>query len=181
MVSNPNKLTFVFTGRIDRAKGVQELAEASRILGKKRDDFEVLIVGDGPELGSLISRYGALEHIKFLGYRIDVNDILTESDIFVLPSYREGMSISLMEALSCGVPFLTTDVGGVADVLRNGAKGFVIDKPSVKQLVKSMEQVMNTSKLILSEMGLTNFEVVQNRYSWDCIADQYIALYDSLI
>ncbi len=114
---------FVYQGRLAPEKNVEALLRA----WKQSDmgaDSKLLIVGDGPLKTALEPFYGAEHNINWLGFVADENrriDILRGADVFILPSLVEGLSLSLLEAMACGLACLATDVGADGEVLEGGA------------------------------------------------------------
>ena len=89
-----------------------------------------LIVGDGPErdgLESYASEIGVSNQVRFLGNRSDIPEILSASDFFMLTSDNEAAPVSIMEAMSCGLPVVASDVGSVHEMVVQGKTGFVCD------------------------------------------------------
>jgi teichuronic acid biosynthesis glycosyltransferase TuaC len=109
-------IVVLFVGRLERAKGIRELATAILRLG---DPFRAVFVGDGPEAGFGADDADARRRLVYVGTRPneDVVRFLSAADVFVLPSYREGLPTVLVEAGSVGVPVIATAVGGVPELL----------------------------------------------------------------
>ena len=117
------KKLFVYQGRIATEKNIEALLKAWK-LADMGDECQLLMVGDGPTRASLQPNYGKEHNIIWLGYVSEEEqriNILRGSDVFILPSLVEGLSISLLEAMSCGVACLATDAGADGEVLENGA------------------------------------------------------------
>lgn len=97
----------------------------------KNIDFKYIICGDGTkkqELIALVNKYGMDGKVEFLGYRSDVIEILKSSDLFVFPSFREGLSVSLMEAISCNLACLVSDIRGNRDLVNSNDR--IMFKPN---------------------------------------------------
>lgn len=123
---------FVYQGRIASEKNVEVLLKAWRKLNLP-EGCKLAIVGDGPLAASLKSYYGSDSGIVWMGFIADEQrriEILRGADVFILPSLVEGLSLSLLEAMACGVACLATDVGADGEVLANGA-GVVLDSRKV--------------------------------------------------
>jgi glycosyltransferase involved in cell wall biosynthesis len=138
----------LFVARLDEAKGVYELVEAVKKLNDEIIKFELVIVGDGPELeqlkaivkllklDSIVFFYGAITKIERL------KQIYIESDIFILPSYHEGFPRTLYEAMICGTPILTTFVGGIPFLMKDNENCFQIEPRSAESLSDKLRFVM---------------------------------------
>lgn len=89
----------------------------------------LVLVGDGPELPAVWSeagRLGVQKRIRLLGSRIDVQSLLACADVFLLPSSQESFGLAALEALACGVPAVTSDAGGLPELIENGRSGYVV-------------------------------------------------------
>lgn len=142
------KPIITFVGRLLWSKGLRELVHASKILIQKGISFTLNIVGD-PDLhnpdhipASWIKKHEKKGLIHFLGHREDIKDLYQQSRIAILPSYREGLPKSLIEACACGLPIITTDVPGCMDVVENGANGILVPARNPKLLASAMEKLL---------------------------------------
>lgn len=129
------KKSFVFLGRVTRDKGVGELVEAFRIVKTKYTDAELNIYGDRG-LGEKAET--DVDGVVFHGRADDPLKALAENEVFVLPSYKEGLSIALIEAAMMGKKIIATDVGGNSEVVQNGKTGLLIQSNNVEELITAM-------------------------------------------
>lgn len=137
---------FVITcvGRLVPFKGQHFLIEAVKIIAEQHPEVRLLLVGGGPEKDSiqeLAEQSGLKEKAFLLGERSDVPDILIASDLFVLPSFWEGISIALLEAMSYGLPVVVTDVPGNREVLGSQENGILVpprDSLALKEAIVSL-------------------------------------------
>lgn len=142
-------LTFI--GRIVRDKGIQELVEAFQVLSERHNDMKLLLVGIieqdnaiNDETKRIIEDNSA---IITPGFQFDVPEILAITQLFVLPSYREGFGLSLMEAGAMGVPSISTDITGCNEVVEEGKTGLLIPTHSSQAIVESVERLYNDKEL----------------------------------
>lgn len=125
----------IFTGRLDRYhKRVHLLLQTVAELKKEKADVTCAIVGNGPDYGRLQKIRKLLdikENVSFLGHRKDIPDILNNARIFVMTSAWEGLPSSIIEALVCGLPVVTSTAGDVADIIENDVNGILVplDRP----------------------------------------------------
>lgn len=127
-------------------------------------NFKYLIVGDGPNKDKLltsISYYDLNNKVELLGYRDDVQKLLQISDVFIFPSYREGLSKSLMEAMACGLPAVVSDIRGNRDLINDGLGGFLIAPSDTKGWSTSINYLVENQNIAL-RMGKVNREKVRN-------------------
>ena len=138
----PHRPLVIYVGRLHPVKGVDVLIEAWAILAKRLSGGGTLaVVGDGPSRGELERRAAMLrvrESISFEGERSDVTRFYRAADLFVLPSRSEGLSNAFMEALSCGVPIVASDVGGASDLLSNGFSSGLVPAENPASLAREM-------------------------------------------
>lgn len=114
-------------------------------------DYDVFLVmsGDGPmrdELTSYSLKIGVNHKIRFTGWRNDVADILNALDVFVLPSLSEGFPISLLEAMSIGLPCIATRVGGIGEIIEDGVTGLLIPPRSLDGLILALKRIIIDEK-----------------------------------
>ena len=162
---NTKKL-FVYQGRISTEKNIESLLKAwkSADMG---DDCQLLMVGDGPIRSSLQPHYGKEYNIIWLGFIADEQqriNILRAADVFILPSLVEGLSISLLEAMSCGVACLATDAGADGEVLENGA-GVVLNTQGVAAQLKILLPLFRNHPEMISLLGNKARQRVLERYT----------------
>lgn len=141
-----------FAGRLSEQKGIDILLNSIAVLKKINPQAKIAlwIIGDGALKTDLKERTRSLgieEIVLFVGYQIDISDYLHASDIFVLPSRYEAMSIVLLEAMACGLPCIVTDVGENAEVVENGVQGFVIPPNQTGDLTKALDTLLNNPSL----------------------------------
>jgi glycosyltransferase involved in cell wall biosynthesis len=114
-------------------------------------DYDIFLVmsGDGPlrdELTSYSLKIGVNSKIRFTGWRNDVADILNALDVFVLPSLSEGFPISLLEAMSIGLPCIATGVGGIGEIVEDGVTGLLIPPRSLDGLISALKRIIIDEK-----------------------------------
>jgi glycosyltransferase involved in cell wall biosynthesis len=130
---------FVYQGRIAVEKNVESLLKAWRQAAMP-DDCKLVLMGDGSLLPSLMAAYGPEHNILWMGNILDEQrriDILRGSDVFILPSFVEGLSLSLLEAMACGVACMATDVGADGEVLSGGA-GVVLNPQRARSELQTL-------------------------------------------
>jgi glycosyltransferase involved in cell wall biosynthesis len=174
ITDNPSKERYItFVGRLIYAKGVQDLLCAFRNI--ERSDLRLRIVGDGnyrSQLEQYAKDWGIEDRVRFYGERKDVIDLLEESDIFVNPSYSEGLPTSVMEAASVGLPIVATDVGGTDEIINNMDSGILIP-PGQPDMIAGAIKVLLHDERYAKVMGLMAKRNVMEKFNWDTITEQY--------
>lgn len=121
----------VYTGRLAAEKGIPVLFESLGALKAQGYEFELTLIGDGPDrhvLEKLAQEAGIAERVTFAGFagQDEVLEHLRQSDVLILPSFAEGVPVSLMEAMACGVPVIATYVGGTVELVEHGRTGQMV-------------------------------------------------------
>lgn len=175
------RLLITYVGRIDPEKNVGDLCDAFTMLDLP-DDHLLVIAGDGMELGRLRRKYSHDPRIVFTGHvndAVQVQRILRSTDINVLPSAVEGLSIAMLEAMSSGAAVIATDVGSDGEALRGA--GIVLDLENVEaQLPLAIRQLIEFPDF-REELRRRARQRVEERYSLQGNLDKLIHLYDSLL
>jgi len=148
------------------------------------DDFTFLVIGDGEEkqaLEGLSRNLGIEEKVKFLGLRKDVDKLLGITDISVLCSFPvvETFPISVLEAMSCGVSVVSTNVGSVKEIIKNGENGILIESGDKEALVREILRLSGDGDL-RRRMGCNARETVLKKYSLKRMLDRYAELFGSM-
>jgi len=131
-------------------KDYPNLMAAARVVLDAVDDVVFLAVGQGPDeekVHALHADLGLGDGFQLLGYREDVPDLLSAADIFVLASKYEGYPIAVMEALSMGLPVVSTDVGGVPDTLEEGVQGLLVPPGDPERLAAAIQRLIGDPAL----------------------------------
>ncbi|MCL0086751.1 glycosyltransferase [Thermodesulfovibrionales bacterium] len=179
------KQVILFLSRIHPKKGLDLFAKAFGKVVGGRDDIRLLIAGpdnDGyqAQVKKMLEIEGALDKVIFTGMLTGRKKLaaLAGADLFVLPSYSEGFSMAILEAMICGLPIIITHPCNFPEVAEARA-GLVIE-PDVGQLAAAMEELLGASQL-RQEMGSNGRRLIKERFTWDKIADQMIQLYQGVL
>ena len=168
----------VFAGRFVPEKNLDLLVRAWSDVRKRIPQAKLLLIGSGEEENKLKSLAG--NGVEFVGRVDNVLTYLQVADLFLLPSSAEGLSNALLEAMSVGLPIISTNVGGAADLITNGENGWLIQPDSSKELVDSVVSVFSDQQNSRN-VGLKARMTVTQSYSLDLVADQLSKLYHGLL
>jgi colanic acid/amylovoran biosynthesis glycosyltransferase len=151
--SAPSKLLFV--GRLSNEKGLNVLLDSLAILKSENTDFTLTVLGDGPSRDNLehqCKKLGLNNNVIFKGFvdQSTIREDLNNSDIFILPSFAEGIPVSLMEAMAIGVPVITTYVGGISELVIDNETGLLCYPSDSKGLADSIRKYLSDQKLVNS-------------------------------
>lgn len=145
-------LRALFVGRLAGVKGVPILIDAVARLASTYPDLSLRLVGDGPDRKALeaeVTRRGLQDRVVFLGYKsqAEVAEELAQTDVFVLPSFAEGVPVVLMEAMASQVPVLTTRIAGVPELVENGVSGRVVAPGDVSAFADALDRLLSDAEL----------------------------------
>jgi glycosyltransferase involved in cell wall biosynthesis len=172
----------LFIGRLDVNKGICELIEVIGSLVQNGMDLNLLIVGSGDDqMVEACLRENSLDDKGVMVGRAE-NPVpyYQSSDIFVLPSAFEGIPLTLLEAMACGLPCVATSVGGMPEVIVDGANGYLVqpgDKESLSQAILRVHGDKIESKGVSEKARIT----IENRFSSSRMLDDYLDVYGSLV
>jgi glycosyltransferase involved in cell wall biosynthesis len=188
--------TICFVGRLAEEKGVSYLLKAIKEVKKDWDGIKLCVVGDGPlrgDLEELNRQLGLLDDTVFAGQTDGVLSFYQQADLFVLPSLTEGLPLSLLEALSCGLPVVATAVGGSREIVDpdDGAgtiplsryyiapHGILVNPEDVAGLARALLLSLKDRELS-QHLGRAGQQYVKSTFSLDTVVDRYRALYAAL-
>lgn len=161
--------TFLFVGRLLREKGIFEFLGAASLVKKKYPDSKFVVLGgmdEGNPFGLSnedIAPYLEDGSVQFLGHVKDIRSWLRACDVFVLPSYREGVPRSTQEAMAVGRPIITTDVPGCRETVVDGYNGFLVAPFSSSQIADSMIYFIQHPGMI-KDMGLASRDMAVKKF-----------------
>lgn len=178
------KQRFIFVGNLRQqpAKGIDILLLAWKELTAHFPEATLDIVGEGDldAYQQFAKNMGLSGSVHFLGKQHNIRQLLTQSDIFVLPSRREGMSNALMEAMICGLPAIATEVSGSEDLIAQGISGLLVPVANVGALTAAMIQMLEDPERSI-EMGRRGYESVKEKCDIGEVTNRYIQLYQQIL
>ena len=180
-----SRFTIVSSGRLHWVKGYEYGLMAARRLVEKGISFRYVIVGDGPKKEELLFSIKSMkleDIIELPGHlpRDDVRSILQGADVLLLTSLAEGVSNSVLEAMAVGVPVVTTNVGGMAEVVRDGVDGYLVPRCDDQAMADRLERLLNDPQL-RRRMGQSARERVIECFSLNRYLSRFVGCYDSVL
>jgi glycosyltransferase involved in cell wall biosynthesis len=174
----------MFVGRLIREKGILDLLEAVALI----DDFDLTIVGEqqpsdrggvSHEINEFISSHGLGERVRRAGQlsQSQLRELVKEIDVVVLPSYREGVPRSLIEAMAAGRPIVGTDARGCRELVVDGVNGYLVPIHQPTALADALQKLANASPEVLAEMGSAARKQALERHQESAIFDRLSAVY----
>lgn len=167
-------------GELDDNKNHITVIKALATLGRK--DFKYVVCGVGPNKDMLLAEaehMGLKENVILAGYRSDIPDVLNAADIFVFPSFHEGMPVSALEAMACGLPIICSEIRGNVDIIREGDNGYLFQPSDVETLARKLEYLLDDAEK-RKVMGLKNKENVKD-FSLESVTEELKRIYKSVL
>jgi glycosyltransferase involved in cell wall biosynthesis len=164
-------------------KGHEHFIRAARLIADQHPNTFFVISGDlhktlAPPLFKLVSDLGLENRLKFLGYREDVPGILTDLDIFVLPSTSEGFPLVVLEAMACAKPVVATRCGGAGEAVEDGRTGFMVPVANAPAIAVRVGELLDQEERGAS-MGKVGKGRIDREFSVQAMVANYERLYES--
>ena len=173
----------LFLGRLGKRKGSYDLLDAAARLAPVNPAFELLLGGDGEveQVRLRATELGIGDKVQFLGWVKGAGKerYLAESMVYVLPSYNEGLPMSVLEAMAAGLPVLSTDIGGIPEAVTDGVEGFLITPGDVDALSERLKLLLTDGDLA-RRMGEAARRKVETTFASGAILPKVESLYAEL-
>lgn len=178
----PGKMV-LFLGRLNVTKGPEQFVEIAKKILKNRDDTTFVVRGPDEGMREKVKELiGDEKRIILLSETRDRNELIKTyqaADVFVMPSFREGMPLTLMESFACGLPVVASPVNGIPFELKDKVNGFLVNYGNNEEFAKRIEELLDNPEL-RAKISNTNLEKAKN-YDWDVINQEYFKGYLSLL
>jgi L-malate glycosyltransferase len=172
---NENKMyDCIMTGRLVEIKRIDIFLQALRLVADKIPDIKVAIAGDGKllrELKKIACDLKIDNNVDFAGHQNNVEYWLQKSKIFVLTSDSEGLSLSMMEAMTCGLPVIVSDVGDLGDLVENGVNGYLVPRRRPDLIAERLVELLSDDKKL--ELFSNAASQSASRYSMQSVIQQW--------
>ena len=169
-----------YIGRVTQIKRPDRFLDVVREIGKRNIDLHFLIVGDGELLDYCRKRIAQEKlPVKVLGWRNDIERVLSASNIVILTSDNEGTPLSLIQAGMANIPVVTTNVGSISEVVLNGITG-IITSAEVNELADALEKLSNDS-LLMQSLGVNAQKFTKSNFGVERLVSDHEELYQKLI
>jgi glycosyltransferase involved in cell wall biosynthesis len=183
-VPHNGALRLLCVGRLIERKGQQHLIAAVKQLTDEGTEVTLDLVGTGDARVAnevQVEALGLKNRVRFLGYvpREQIARCYASSDVFVLPSYNEGMSVALLEAMASGLPVVVTPTGGTAELVESGVNGFIFDWADVNSLTAHLRSLAR-DRAMVRRMGLASHARASS-FTWEAAARRYLEIFDRIV
>ena len=168
-------------GRLAKSKGNDALLTAFAQLGGSNS--HILFIGEGEEKQSLEQQarsLGVFDRVSLMGYRTDVTELLHASDVFVISSYKEGLPIVLLEAMAAAKAIVSTNVGGIAELIKDQHNGWLVPPGDVEALTLALSEALN-DKGKAQLFGTRAEKKHMQNYSGNAMGRRYLKVYESIM
>jgi glycosyltransferase involved in cell wall biosynthesis len=178
--SGEGKTVFLFVGRLLWDKGLGDFAEAAGSVRQSFPHAEFRVLGRVDQGNpaavpqEMLDRWEKEDKIRYLGFVQDVRPVLCDSDVVVLPSYREGLPRSLLEAMAMGKPIITTDAVGCREVIEDGKNGFMVPVKNLPALAAAMAQMLTIGEDRRRDMGRYGRRKAAREFDEDFVVQAYL-------
>lgn len=170
---DPTPAHIMFVSDLIPRKGVKEFLEAIEIIQQKSSsNLRISIAGKGPlstDVDKTSEKYGDVEYLGYISEE-EKREMLSKGSIYVLPSYAEGLPISLLEAMAGGNAVVTTKVGSIPEVITS-ENGILVEPGDADQLADALLHLLESPETV-ERMAHTNRDVVETKYSWSSVSNQ---------
>ena len=182
---NSKNIVFLFIGRIIKEKGIQELLEAAKIIKSKYENISFNFIGERNtnisfEFNKIFDEAIEKNIIQFFDYQSNVSNFIINSNAIILPSYREGLSHSLLTSASLSRPLIVSNVPGCKELVKNNFNGYLFDPKDYVSLTKAIVDFLNLTNDQMKQMGLRSREIVLENYDENIVIDQYKKVIDKI-
>jgi glycosyltransferase involved in cell wall biosynthesis len=174
---------FISVSRLAEKKNLDRLIQAVALVSRDHPEIGLVIVGDGVlrrQLEARVNEYGLGGRIVFLGFRRDVPALLKTADVYVIPSLREGLPRSLVEAMAVGKPVLASRINGQEEVVVDGVHGRLVDPTSVEDIAEGLRYFTALDRETLEAQGDAAQLHVQRHFNRDRMKAKYRELFEEL-
>lgn len=174
----------LFLGRIERPKGIYEALEAFRIVKRRVPEIRLTVAGDGKELNDAKGYVStnAIPGVTFTGHvagKVKF-DAFLRADIFLFPTYGEGLPVALLEAMAFGLPVVSRPVGGIKDFFEQGKMGFLAQSLNPEEFANLLENLLNNPAL-RHEISVFNRQYAKLHFSASKVARDFSLIYDEVL
>lgn len=168
----------IFAGRLSKEKGIFSILKIAKKIPK---GMHFIVVGTGPEEEHVKKTAEEIENFHFLGYKShdETIELIRGSNIIVQPSLIEAISSTLLEAMACKTPIITSNLGGNKELIDNYQTGILIDPQSYEEILQKIIELINDKQLI-NKLTVNALKEVE-KYDWKIIGKIYLKLYEELL
>lgn len=175
-----NDVLLISIGEINKNKNNKIILEAISKMNKRNVHYLLCGIGDQKEyLEKLAKKLSIEKNVHFLGYQNNVVDLLNASDIFVLPSFREGLSRSLMEAMAIGLPCIVSNIRGNRDLIEDNVQGYLCNPCDINSFYNKIEHLVS-NPIIRKQMSMEASKKIQ-KFKNEIVIEKFEYIYRNIV
>lgn len=172
----------LYTGRLETRKGLIDFIESAKYVCREHADIKFVLTGKGTirkYLERKVTDLGLKNNFYFAGFvsRSELLEYYQNATVYVLPSYYEGLPTTLLEAMSCGVPSIATDVEGSSELIKDGENGLLVPPRDPERLAEAMMKLLNDDGL-KRRFGEAGKRLVRKEFGWDTVVRKVERVYE---
>ena len=179
--------TVLFLGEIGKRKGCYDIPEIVAETAKEVPDVKFILAGSGSEADEMevrqqIQQKNVEKNVTFPGWVCgeEKDQLLKEADVFLLPSYNEGMPMSVLDAMGYGLPIVSTNVGGIPKIVQNGKNGYCLTAGHITEMSTAIITLLKDDQM-RAAYGRRSFEIVEEKYSLGMHLQLLEQLYEKIL
>lgn len=179
----PGSIVIGVVAQLIPRKGHALLLDCLQEVISRHPEVQVFFFGRGPQERALRRRtaaYGLAEHVRLIGYRNDLAALMPGLDLLVHPARREGLGVAVLEAMSCGVPVVASDAGGIPDIVEHERSGLLFASGGSREMRAAILRMLDDDALRL-RLARAGRERVKSRFSVQRMSRRYMEVYDRVL
>jgi glycosyltransferase involved in cell wall biosynthesis len=166
-------------------KGVFDVLSAMRLVRENYDltvNLDVCGVGDIAKLKQKAEEDGLVENVMIHGWveAKTIKELMSNATAFILPSYYEGLPMSILEAMAASVPVIASNVGGIPDIIKDGENGMLIEPGDIKAMAEKIQRIVENREERI-EISQKAKEMIMTNYSQQIVIDKLIEIYTRVL
>jgi glycosyltransferase involved in cell wall biosynthesis len=177
------ELKVVYVGRLISNKGPQFFIDAAEKISKNLPNISFTMIGDGPMLNVLktrIYKHGLNNKINLIGTVPKLSEILPKYDILIRPSLTEGMPLTILEGMACGLAVISSNVAGVPEIITDNVNGLLISPGKVDEIESAVTRLV-TNQELLTSIRFNARHYIESYLTWDKVADMTLQSYSKVL
>jgi glycosyltransferase involved in cell wall biosynthesis len=179
-IEPPENPTILFMGNIVKQKGVDDLIIAFKEILKVRPNAILELAGDG-DISAYKNATRDIPNIRFLGWINESQrlDALSRASVYCLPSYNEGLPMSILEAMSAGLPIISTNVGGIPEMVIPDINGYLVNPGSPKEIAENIMKIIQ-NPVIAKRLGNESKKLHSSLFSTETMGASFLKIYNEI-
>jgi glycosyltransferase involved in cell wall biosynthesis len=181
---NPKSITITSAGQLGRRKGYYDMLTVVPQILKKNSEIRFKFCGNGEinEIKSELERNQIEKYVYVMGWldNNDLKEILKDTVLFVLPTYHEGMPLAILEAMSFGIPIISTTVGGIPSLVENGVNGILVEPGQSEALFLAIDKLLNYEELRIL-ISHNNYRKISNDFTAESNMRKIYNVYERIV